>query len=70
METKRGIEIIPYKEIWKAIKNNYDYEAKKQKEECEIMHVKREVFLEWWKPKLKFIQEKTEKSLKDLYIRI
>ena len=31
METKHGIEIIQYKEIWKAIKDNYDYETKKQK---------------------------------------
>ena len=70
METKHGIEIIPYKEIWKAIKDNSDYEAKKQKGECESMHVKRKVFLKWWKQKLRFIQEKTAKSFKNLHIRI
>jgi hypothetical protein len=70
METKHQIEVVPYKEIWKAIKDNYEYETKRQKKKSPIMHVKREVFLEWWNPKLKYIQETTEVRFQSLFNRI
>ena len=64
METKHQVEVVPYKEVWKAIKDNYEYETKKQKKKSTIMHVKRMIFFNWWKPKLQEIQETTEKSFK------
>ena len=67
METKHKVELVPYKEIWEAIKEYYEYETNKQKRKSAIMHVKREVFLDWWKPRLKNIQETTEKSFRSLY---
>ena len=33
MEDAHGIEILPYEEIWKGIKELYEYETKKQKKE-------------------------------------
>jgi hypothetical protein len=67
METKHNMEIFPYKEIWGAIKENYEYENKRQEKKNPIMRVKREVFLKWWKPRLKHIKEVTENNFKKLY---
>jgi hypothetical protein len=67
METKHNTEIFPYKEVWEAIKEHYEYETKKQEKKNSIMHVKREVFLKWWKPRLKYIKEATENNFKKLY---
>ncbi len=46
MEMRYQIEVVPNKEIWNAIKDNYEYETKRQKKKSQITHVKREVSLE------------------------
>ena len=70
MEDVHNIEIVPYKEIWNAIKDKYEYETKKQKKKNPIMQVKRETFLKWWKPKLHEIHENTERNFRHLYKRL
>ena len=55
METRHNIEIVPYWEIWRAIKDKYEYEMKKQLKKSTIKHVKREVFFEYWEPILQNI---------------
>lgn len=69
MESIHGLEITPYTEIWQAIKDNYNYETKKQKKKNTIMHVKRETFLDRWRPYLKYIQRETEDKFNHIYNR-
>ena len=68
MEEVHGVEILPYDEIWKGIKELYDYETKKQKRKNPIMKVKREVFLKRWKPFLQEAQKRTEYSFNRIYL--
>ena len=70
MEIAHGIEILPYEEIWKGIKELYEYETKKQKKKNPIMKVKREIFLKRWKPFLQEAQRRTEDSFKKVYLNI
>jgi hypothetical protein len=62
METYHNIEIAPYWIIWRAIKDNYEYEVKRQMKKNPTRHVKREVFLKYWRPILQSIAESTEKE--------
>lgn len=70
METCHGIEIVPYKEIWKAVKDNFEYETKKQKKISAIKHVKRQVILDYWRPTLQNITQTTDEKFQAIYSRI
>ena len=67
METVHKTEIVPYMERWKAIKDNFDYEEKKQKKKNAIMHVRRHVLLDRWKPILKEINRETTEKFNTVY---
>ena len=64
-----GIEIIPYKDIWKKIKEFYDNQEAKQKQKNKIMKVKRKVFIDKWKPILKQVKESNQEKLDSIYKR-
>jgi hypothetical protein len=69
MKEVHGIEIIPYKDIWKMIKEFYDHQEAKQKKKNKIMKVKRKVFIDKWKPTLKQIKEINQEKLDSAYKR-
>lgn len=70
MEEAHGEEILPYDEIWEGIKEEYEYETKKQKKRNPTKKVKREIFLERWKPFLQEVQKRTEDSFKRIYLSV
>ena len=67
MEESHGVEIVPYVEIWRAMKDNFECETKKQKKKNAIMQVKRQVFLKYWEPILKEIYEETEEKFRNIF---
>ena len=64
MENQHQIEIAPTQEIWEAIKEEYEYQNKKQEKKDPTKKVKRQVFLDYWKPKLQYFYEMTTKNIK------
>ena len=69
MEIKHGIEIFPYKDLWQMIKNYYNFKDEKQKQKNKIMKVKREVFLNKWKPILKEMKETIQKRMNSVWTK-
>ena len=69
MEEQHGIEILSYQDIWDAIKTTYNIFTEKQKKKNPLKKVKREVFLNIWKPKLQKIKEIIDTRLKQLFIQ-
>ena len=68
MSTVHNIDILDCKEIWKCIKEYHDGMVRRQKKKKNsIMKVKRTVYLDYWKPKLKVFKEDTNTKFEALY---
>ena len=67
MESQHKIELAPAGEIWEAIKEMNEYQTKKQEKKNPTKKVKRQVFLEYWKPKLQYFHETTAEKYKNIY---
>ena len=69
METKHGVEIISYKEIWEMIKDFHDYIVEKQKKKNKIFKVKRQIFLNKWKIQFKEVRMKIDDIFKGVFYK-
>ena len=67
MKERHQIEIPSYKEIWEAIKRQYEIEQEKHNKKKTIMKMKRGIFLRFWKPILKNFKEEIEEKFTKLY---
>ena len=67
MKERHQIEIPSYKEIWEAIKRQYEIEQEKHNKKKTIMKIKRGIFLRFWKPILKNFKEEIEEKFTKLY---
>ena len=69
MKEHHQIEISSYKEIWKAIKRQYEIEQEKHDKKKTIMKLKRRVFLRFWEPILKSFREEIDEKFTKLCYR-
>ena len=67
MWEKHKIDIVSYKRVWQEIKEYHDTEAEKHNKMKTIMKLKREVFLEYWKPLLKTLKTETDEKFDKIY---
>ena len=67
MWEKHKIDIVSYKRVWQEIKEYHDTEAEKHNKMKTIMKLKREVFLEYWKPLLKTLKSETDEKFDKIY---
>ena len=67
MWEKHKIDIVSYKRVWQEIKEYHDTEAEKHNKMKTIRKLKREVFLEYWKPLLKTLKSETDEKFDKIY---
>ena len=67
MWERHKIDIVSYKRVWQEIKEYHDTEAEKHNKMKTIMKLKREVFLEYWKPLLKTLKSETDEKFGKIY---
>ena len=62
MRTAHRIEIYSYKDLWDDIKRTHKVMEDKQKKKNPLKCVPRAQFLDYWKPRMRFIAEDTTKK--------